>query len=105
MIRQAWRCELALWKTFWLLHIGGTVLAVLATIGLAVAGAAALNVTMDGAILLASVLIVALAILWSLFSLFLVWGNAANTPHRPWTLLAQGYVIFNVLYMLLSFFA
>jgi hypothetical protein len=105
MINSAWRCELPLWKAFWLLHLLGTL--VLGILGIAAAMLAAILVVPSGSelgalMILTTVVAVAVTYIWSLFTLFLVWGNAGNTLYAPWRVLAQAYVIFNLLYLLLT---
>jgi hypothetical protein len=107
MIARAFRCELELWRTFWLLHWLGTLAASIAT------AAVMLLLTWvfgpmpfdDKSSVLVAAAVMAVAIIWNVVTLFLVWINAGNTPNRIWQLLAQVYVIATVIYMLLSVFA
>lgn len=114
MIDQAWRRELALWKTFWLLHVTGTTLLALMFVGTASMMQLILhtaNGNIDNAIVVqwqlfaAPVMVLAtITVIWSVFSLILVWKNAKNTSSTIWTFVGRVYVAVKLLNVFIYMF-
>jgi hypothetical protein len=102
MIKSAWRCELPLWKTFWVLHWLGTLFVAFLASGLMIAVGWFSSIPEHAFIPLAAGVVITVTLLWNFATMVLVWGNAGNIPHKPWRILAQAYVIINIIYLLLS---
>lgn len=106
LITAAWQCKLPLWKTFWLLHWLGTVAAALLAIAVVLPLLWLVNPAHDAteSVAVLTLAAISLALVWNFFTMFLVWGNAYNTPHKPWRMLAQFYVIVNLVHFLFVVF-
>lgn len=100
MIGSAWRCELPLWKTFWLLHWLGTGVVAVTVFGIMLLLAIIFYPTPIESYVfeMTACTTIAAAMLWNWVSMCLVWVNASNTPHSIWRVLAQLYVFVNVTY-------
>ena len=102
MIGLAWRCELPLWKTFWLLHCLGTAVVAATVFGLMYVMLTLVTIfypiPIEAYVFeITSYIIIVSAMLWNWISMGLVWFNAGNTSSLIWRVLAQLYVVVNVM--------